>query len=94
MYKTFETLQLFYKILLAYISSIWRKRFHGTKYFFRGQSFVSAGQQIPFFLWNPKFHYLVHNRPSLVPILSQITPVYAFRLFFYMFYFNIILRLT
>ena len=35
---------------LAYISHIWRNRFHGTKSFFRCQFFVSAGQQIPLIL--------------------------------------------
>jgi hypothetical protein len=35
----------------------------------------TAIQELPSFLWNPKFHY--HNSPPLLPILSPINPVHT-----------------
>jgi hypothetical protein len=37
----------------------------------------SMEQEIPSLLWNPKIHYHINNRPSLVPLLHQMNPVHT-----------------
>jgi len=42
----------------------------------------SASQGVPRLLRNTKFHYSVHKRPPLVPILNQMHPVHNFPIYF------------
>jgi hypothetical protein len=37
----------------------------------------TATQELPGILWDPRVYYRVHNSLPLVPILSQITPIYT-----------------
>ena len=45
-------------------------------------------QDISHILWIPKVYYLIHNRLSLVPILSQINLVSTLPVHFLNIYFN------
>ena len=49
-----------------------------------------SSQEIPRNLWNPKFHYHVHNIPPPVSILNQINPVHSSSFHFLKIQFNII----
>jgi hypothetical protein len=35
----------------------------------------SAGQEVPCCLWHPNVHYLVHEHPPIVPVLTQTNSV-------------------
>ena len=49
---------------------------HGAESFME-TNHLSASQEIPRVLWNPKVHYCIHKFPPPVPILSHLNPVYT-----------------
>jgi len=51
----------------------------------------SANQEILHIIWNPIVHYGVHNRPSLVPTLSQMNTFHTLSLYYLKTLFNIIM---
>lgn len=51
-------------------------------------------KKFPHVLWNPQVHYHVHNSLSLLPIHSQITPVYILPSVFFIVHSNTNLPFT
>jgi hypothetical protein len=67
--------------------------FHGVESF-REANRSSACPGIPCILWNSKVHYLIHNSPPPIHILSQINPVHAPPTHLLNTYFNTVLQST
>jgi hypothetical protein len=53
-----------------------------------------SAEEFPSILWNPKFHYRVHNSMPLVPFLCQISLVHTTLSYFCKIHLNIILPPT
>jgi len=66
---------------------------HGSESFLEANR-LSASQEIPRILWNPKDHYRIHKCPPPIPVLIQLDSVYAPTSHFLQIHLNIILPST